>query len=77
MLIRWQPTEDFGGRFRKYVQFHQLPKEALPGMEHAVSQYDGIVEVWADSVEDMKSAFASPGYKNVIHPDEANFCDEQ
>jgi hypothetical protein len=45
-------------------------------MRHAVSQYDGIVELWADSVEDLKRAFDSPGYKNVIHPDESNFCDD-
>src|SRR6185436_11307738 len=69
-------TKDFMSHFRKYVQCYQLPKEALPGMEHAFSRYDGLLELWADSVEEMKRAFDSPGYKNVIHPDESNFCDD-
>ena len=45
-------------------------------MQKAVSPYDGIVELWADSVDEVERAFASPGYKNVIQPDESNFCDD-
>lgn len=67
---------DFMCHIRRYVQSHQLSTEALHRMHKPVSQYDGIVELWADSVEEMRRAFDSPGYKNVIQPDERNFCDD-
>ncbi len=69
-------VKDFTRHIRRYVQCHQLPPEALRGMDHGGTQYDGIVELWADSVEEIERAFNSPGYKNVIRPDESNFCDD-
>jgi len=70
-------VEDFTRHIRKYVQCHQLPPEALRHMDHGpASQFDGIVELWADSVDELERAFDSPGYKNVIQPDESNFCDK-
>lgn len=68
---------DFISRFRRYVQCHQIPKEKLRALpSHTVSDYDGIVELWADSVDDVAQAFASKGYQDVIRPDERNFCDD-
>ena len=67
---------DFICHISRYVQCHQISKEALQAMGRAESQYDGIVELWADSIEEMKRAFDSPGYKNIIQPDESNFCDD-
>lgn len=69
-------VKDFICHIRRYVQCHLLPKEKLRGMHHTEFHYDGIVELWADSIEEIERAFASPGYKNVIHPDESNFCDD-
>jgi uncharacterized protein (TIGR02118 family) len=69
-------VKDFISHIRRYVQCHQLPAEKLQGAGRAVSQYDGIVELCADSLEELDLAFASDGYKNVIHRDEANFCDD-
>jgi uncharacterized protein (TIGR02118 family) len=70
-------VKDFICHIRKYVQSHRLPDNLARGMQsHAVSQYDGIVELWADSADELKQAFASPGYNNVIRPDESNFCDD-
>ena len=70
-------VNDFMCHFRRYVQCHQMAEEALQGMSRAVSQYDGIVELWADSIEEVERAFDSPGYKTVIQPDEKNFCDDK
>jgi hypothetical protein len=38
-------------------------------------QYDGIAEVWADSVDEVKRALAEPRYLEVIRPDEYKFLD--
>ena len=70
-------VKDFICHIRKYVQSHRLPDKESGGMEsHAVSQYDGIVELWADSPAELRKAFASKGYQDVIRPDEKNFCDD-
>ena len=68
-------AKDFMSHIRKYVQCHQIPEVVLKG-QRLVPHYDGIVELWADSLEEMNLAFATPGYRNIIQPDEANFCDE-
>ena len=68
---------DFMSHIRKYVQCHQVPGAELPGKTHGGLQYDGIVELWADSMEEINRAFDSPGYKNSIQPDERNFCDDK
>jgi uncharacterized protein (TIGR02118 family) len=60
-------TQDFMSHFSKYVQCHRI--------EESPSDYDGIVELWADSIDEIHRAFQSSGYKNVIQPDEKNFCD--
>jgi uncharacterized protein (TIGR02118 family) len=70
-------VNDFIRHIRRYVQCHQLPEAALRGMHHATFQYDGIIELWADSIEELERAFDSPGYKSVIQPDESNFCDDK
>ena len=68
---------DFISHFRRYVQCHQVPQDELKALpSHTVSEYDGIVELWADSVEDVAQAFASKGYQEVIRRDERNFSDD-
>jgi uncharacterized protein (TIGR02118 family) len=65
---------EFRRHFRKYVQSHQIA-EAFANTPGAVSQYDGIAELWADSIDEVKRAFAEPRYLEVIRPDEEKFAD--
>ena len=37
--------------------------------------YDGVVECWYDSLEDMKACTDNDYYREVIRPDEAKFID--
>jgi hypothetical protein len=39
-------------------------------------RYDGMAELWFDSVEDLKVCFG-PQYMDVVHPDEPKFVDPQ
>jgi len=65
---------EFLRHFRTYVQCHQIA-EALADMPGASSQYDGIAEAQADSLAEVKRAFAEPRYLEVIRPDEEKFLD--
>lgn len=39
------------------------------------SGYDGIVELWFDSVESLNTAFTEPRHLELIRPDELKFVD--
>jgi len=52
---------EFMRHFCKYVQCHQIA-EAFSDTPGAVSQYDGIAETWADSIDEVKCAFDEPRY---------------
>ena len=56
---------------RKYVQSHAL-EAPVPGLE---ATFDGFAEIWFDSVEDLRRAFAEPRYLEIIRPDEKRFLD--
>jgi uncharacterized protein (TIGR02118 family) len=60
--------------FHKYVQCHAIT-EAFADTPGMASLYDGIAEVWADSLDEVKRAFAEPRYLEVIRPDELKFLD--
>lgn len=50
-------------RIRRYVQVHTLDEpanEALRGGRGGPEPYDGIAELWWDSVEDLQDAMGSP-----------------
>ena len=64
---------DFIRHIKKYVQCHQIMEGRDTG---SLAKYDGIVELWADSLDEVNRAFASPGYTTKIQPDEKNFCDD-
>ena len=57
---------------RKYVQCHLIPGAAPLGAE---GDYDGIAELWFDSVEELEKAFHEPRYLEIIRPDERKFAD--
>ena len=56
----------------KYVQL-RATDGAIPGIESA--PYDGVAELWVDSVEDAARWFTSQTYTTVIAADEENFLD--
>ena len=63
---------EFSRHVRKYVQCH-LTATAVPfGI---AGQYDGVAELWFDSVEAAAAAFAEPKYLEIIRPDELKFAD--
>ena len=50
-------------RIRRYMQVHSLDdpmNEALRGGRGGPEPYDGVAELWWDSVEDMQEAMGSP-----------------
>jgi uncharacterized protein (TIGR02118 family) len=59
---------------RRYVQCHSIA-DAFDGMPGVSSQFDGIAELWGDSVDDVKRGLADPAYAQVIRPDEERFLD--
>jgi len=65
---------EFSRHVRKYVQCH-LVKTSVPfGIP---GQYDGVAELWFDSVEAAEAAFREPKYMEIIRPDELKFADPQ
>lgn len=63
---------EFMRHVRKYVQCH-LVKGAMPF--GAAGAYDGIAELWFDSVEELQAAFNEPRYLAIIRPDELKFVE--
>ena len=63
---------EFLRHVRKYVQCHLVPGAAPLG---AAGDYDGVAELWFDSVEELERAFTEPRYLEVIRPDELKFVD--
>ena len=59
---------------RRYVQCHAIA-ETFAGTPGAASEYDGIAEMWGDSLDDVRRALAEPRYMEVIRPDEEKFLD--
>lgn len=57
---------------RKYIQSHAIPS----GLEgYPDSGFDGVTEIWFDTVEDYQEAFSSDTYKANVRPDEEKFID--
>lgn len=56
---------------RKYVQCHTLEQ----AYEDGPVPYDGVVELWFDTIADQKAFFSDPEYLEKVQPDEARFAD--
>jgi len=55
-------------RIRRYVQLHTLDhvlNETLQHSREAPEAYDGVAELWWDSVEDLAEAMSSPEGKHA------------
>jgi uncharacterized protein (TIGR02118 family) len=65
---------EFMRYLRRYVQSHTV-SDSVPGFPAAPSEYDGIAELWFDSLEDVGKAFSEPRYFEIIQKDDARFLD--
>lgn len=65
-------VSEFSRHIRKYVQSHRVDR-GVPLA--APAEYDGVAELWFDSVESLNTAFSEPRYLEVIRPDELKFVD--
>jgi uncharacterized protein (TIGR02118 family) len=63
---------EFMRHVRKYVQCHLVGGAVPLG---AAGDYDGVAELWFDSVDELVSAFNEPRYLEIIRPDERKFVD--
>jgi EthD domain len=59
---------------QRYVQCHRL-RPGIPGLPEA--DYEGIAEVWFTDVDTAAAMGEHPVYAERVHPDEANFIDEE
>jgi uncharacterized protein (TIGR02118 family) len=68
-------------RIRRYVQAHSLPQdasEALRASRGGPSDYDGVAQLWFDSLEDVTAASQSPEARaaaQLLLDDERRFID--
>lgn len=60
---------------KKYIQVHSTGEQLEEGQFPPVSAYDGVAEIWFDSMEDIPKVFESDNFKNTIAQDEAKFID--
>ena len=63
---------EFARHVRKYVQCHLVEGTAPFGI---AGDYDGVAELWFDSVEEASKAFSEPKYREIIRADELKFVD--
>jgi uncharacterized protein (TIGR02118 family) len=63
---------EFIRHVRRYVQCHIVSNSAPLG---ASSDYDGVAELWFDSVDELDEAFNEPRYLEIIRADELKFAD--
>jgi uncharacterized protein (TIGR02118 family) len=53
----------FRRRVRRYVQNHPIRDADVPGL--TLSDFDGVAELWLDSVDDLRAALADPETEHV------------
>ena len=56
---------------QRYVQCHALPS----AYEKGEPRYDGVAEMWYESLGDLNFSLASPEFKEVAQPDGTKFVD--
>ena len=59
----------------KYMQFHvdHRTSEGLKAAVLPIAEYDGGVEIWARSLEELMTVFQDEEYLRVVVPDEEKF----
>ena len=63
---------EFSRHVRRYVQCHRMETSVPFGI---AAEYDGVAELWFDSIESAAEAFGEPKYMELIRPDELKFAD--
>lgn len=65
----------FSQYIRKYVSGHRFPDTKLDVPHHYKQNatFDGVGEVWLNSLQEVEDWFAQPLYEQLIAPDEARF----
>lgn len=63
----------FSSRVRRYTQNHCIPGSTRTMSGESAPDYDGVVELWFDSIEDILAAYSAPEYLAAIRSDEYNF----
>ena len=56
----------------RYVQLHPIP-DTVTALKTA--PFDGVAEIWFESLEDAAAMFTSEHYNTVVAKDEENFLD--
>ncbi|RDW77000.1 hypothetical protein BP6252_05053 [Coleophoma cylindrospora] len=71
----WGSVPIVQAKIVKYSQFHvDAPTTAaLRAAGLPLAEYDGEVEMWADSMEDLMAVFQDEEYLRVVVPDEESF----
>jgi uncharacterized protein (TIGR02118 family) len=64
---------EFTRYYGKYVHNYVVPLD--DGWLDLQHEYDGIVEEWLESAEDMAKCLAEPNYLEFVRPDEVKFVD--
>lgn len=65
---------EFARYLKKYALYPHAEGGNAPGLG-ALPDYDGIGELWFESVDAMMQAFSEPKYLEIIRPDEELFLD--
>lgn len=70
-------TSGFSQFMRKYVTGHVYVRDEpiLPAALQSVPRFEGVGQVWLNSLDDATAWFGHPSYAELIAPDEANFID--
>ena len=69
MLAKPQPGAP---KVYRYVQLHPIT-ETVPAL--ATAPYDGVAEIWFESLDDAAAMFTSDHYNTVVAADAENFLD--
>jgi len=67
-------VKEFARYLRKYVQWHTVKDFAMWGTP-GLAPFDGVAELWFDSMDDLNKALNEPRYLEVVRTDEAKFMD--
>ncbi|RDW64248.1 hypothetical protein BP5796_10750 [Coleophoma crateriformis] len=71
----WGSVPIVQAKIVKYSQFH-VDAQTTAGLRAAglpLAEFDGGVEMWADSVEELMAVFQDEEYLRVVVPDEESF----
>lgn len=71
-LVRSVP--EFNRYLRRYVQSHTL-SDTVPGVDTSPSPFDGVAELWFDSLDDVAKAYSEPKFHEILLPDGVRFFD--